>query len=294
MWATFFSLLGFAIIIYVPHYVIGLSWEIMILTFVGYMLYSPKKNEWVRSSWFFRYMRESHCHLSFSGNTDVLKDKDNARIFGFHPHGVHCMGATLVSTDPTMRHLRVACTSFLFWIPVIKDFCAWGNAFSCDKEHIKNNLNSGVPVIIYPGGINEVPGAIYMRELEYQVKDGEEERYFTYKRRKGFIRTAMDRGVDIVPCWVDGEYDLYTLYHPFHWLQRWSYNRVRYPWPMISIGWKWIPFFPKPVKVTVWTGDPIPTSKDGNLDEYHRLYYKGLYELIDKVKNEKKYKKVKG
>lgn len=288
MWATFFSILGLVVAIYVPHYVIGISWELMLFAFVGYMFYLPKKSEWARSMWFFRYMRETHCSLSFSGRADVLEDKTTPRVFGFHPHGVHCLGATLIGTEPRMRHVRVACSSFLFWVPVIKEFCSWGNAFSCDEEHLKSNLNSGTSIIIYPGGINEVPGATYLREPEYQLKEGEDEQYYVYARRRGFIKVAMDREVDIVPCWVDGEYDLYWVRHPFHRIQRWFYGRIRYPWPMVSIGWKWVPFLPKPIKVTVWTGTPIPTKKDGDVEHYYTLYHQELRKLIEQVKEQKK------
>lgn len=261
-----------------------MSWDLMVVTFIGYMLYLPKKNEFARRLWMFKWMRTTMTNLSFERRVDVLMDKRSPRVFGFHPHGVHCVAATLISTEPATRHIRVACTYFLFWVPVIKEFCGWGNAFSCEGDKIKSNLRKGTPIIIYPGGINEVPGAHYMREPEYDMAPGGDEQYYVYKRRRGFIRVAMEQGVDIVPCWVDGEYDLYTLYHPFPRIQRWCYDHFRYPWPMVSIGWKWIPFLPKPRKVTVWVGDPIPTEPDGDVEEYHRAYYKALDDIIAEVK----------
>jgi len=291
MWATFFSLVGLCFIIYVPHYVIGMSWELMLLAFFGYMLYLPKKSELARQMRLFKWLREDWCQLSFKGQTGVILDKKTPRVFGFHPHGVHCVGASLMASEPTMRHLRIACTTFLFWVPVIKEFCSWGNAFPCDREHIENNLKAGTPIVIYPGGINEIPWANYLREEQYQLKEGEDERYYVYKKRMGFIRVAMNTGVDVVPCWVDGENDLYgPVCHPLHRIQKWCYNTFRYPWPVISFGWRWVPFLPKRKKVTVWVGDPIPTTADGDLVEYHKQYHESLQRLIDEVKNSKKLK----
>lgn len=290
MWATFFSLLGLGVITLVV-WLFALSWEFMLLSTVIYMMYLPKKNEWMRQMRLFKWLREDWCQLSFQGRTDIILDKTQPRVFGFHPHGVFCVGATLLSTEPKLRHLRVACTYFLFWLPIIKEFCSWGNAFSCDEEHIKSNLNSNIPVVIYPGGINEVPGAHYLREDSRDPEYDGDSPYYVYKKRKGFIRVAMDREVDVVPCWTDGENEMYDpVWHPFPRIQKWCYNVFRYPWPVVSIGWKWVPFLPKKKKVTVWVGDPIPTNKNGNLEEYHRLYHKGLKELIEKVKEAKKHK----
>lgn len=256
----------------------------MAVIFVIYILYVPGKSEWVRNMWLVQWFRNKVYRISYKGNVNMFLDKRTPRVYGFHPHGVHCVGAVYVNVDPLTRHIRIACTSFLFWVPVIKDFAGWGDAFSCEEKKIKSVLKEGSSIIIYPGGINEVPGAYYLREPEYRSSPDDDERYYVYKRRKGFIRVAMEQGVEVVPCWVDGEYDLFTLYHPFPRIHKWCYDHFRYPWPIISLGWKWMPFVPKPKKLTVWIGDPISTYPGGDLDEYHRAYHEGLYKLIEEVK----------
>lgn len=253
------------------------------------MIYIPnKKSKWITDLRIFKWLREDWCNLSFTGREDILRDKENPRIFAFHPHGVHCVAATLMCTESTLDHIRVACTYFLFWVPIIKEFCAWGNAFSCDKDSINQTLALGKSIIIYPGAINEVPGATYLREAEFKMLPGEDEKYYVYLRRTGFIQLAMDRGIDIVPCWVDGEYDLFDVYHPFPSVQRWCHKIFKYPWPIVSIGWKWIPFVPKKKKITIWIGDPISTKdSDRSLDFYSELYARKITELALKVKESK-------
>jgi 1-acyl-sn-glycerol-3-phosphate acyltransferase len=258
MWATISILLGvFVASIFESSTAITL--------FLLYMLYVPKKWDALRSRLpMFTWLRNTHCQLSYAGNVEVLADKNVPRLFVFYPHGVHCVGATLIGSDPFMSHLRIACSSVLFWLPIVKDFGGWAGAFPCNRKDIEAMLKSKQSVILYPGGMNEIPGATYLQ---------------SEKRRTGFIKVAMELGVDIVPCWVDGENDLYDVYHPFPALQHWCYKKFRYPWPLISWGWKWVPFLPKSKKLTVHVGDPIKTQSTGDIEKYDEMCQTILHQL---------------
>lgn len=258
MWATVALFLGLFAVSW-------LDWMLAALLFIFYMSYLPQKRDSVRR-WMpvFPWLRTQHCRLTYEGRLDVLGGESKARIFVFHPHGVHCVGATLLGSDPTMTHLRIACSSVLFWVPIVKEFAGWSGAFPCHADNIREMLKSNQPIVLYPGGLSEIPGADYLRPS---------------KPRIGFLRIAMELGVDVVPCWVDGENDLYDVLHPLPWLQKLSYQLFRYPWPLISWGWKWVPFLPKAKKVTIRVGDPIATRYDGNIAVYEEQYRAALHKL---------------
>lgn len=247
MWVTLSFLLGVCAVSW-------MEWKVAVCVLTIYMLYLPVKRDSLRK-WMpmFPWLRNTHCKLSYSGRVDVLSDRDTPRLFVFRPHGLHCVGACLIGSDPFMSHLRIACSSVLFWLPIVKEFVGWAGAFPCHGEDIRAMLKSKQSVVLYPGGLNEIPGATYLQ---------------TYKRRTGFIKIAMELGVDIVPCWVDGENELYDVYHPFPTLQHWCYRQFRYPWPLISWGWRWVPFLPKSNPLTVIVGDPITTHPSGSIEVY--------------------------
>jgi len=277
MWATFFTLLSIAAI-YNVIALLGISWEVAIGVFFAYMMYLPPQCDSVRRWRLFEWLRGPQCSLSYTGNVDLLKEA-KGRIFVFHPHGVHCAGAVLLGSDPAMAHVRIACTYFLFWVPVAKEFVAWSGCINCTDFNIKKALKAESPVVLYPGGISEIPGADHLREPAFKKQPSETDAHYVYTRRKGFVRLAMEQGCEIVPCWVHGEVDLYDVVHPFPSIGKKCYEWFRYPWPVVSWGWRWVPFLPKKQTVTIEVGKPIATRLDGDLDAYHADYKAELARL---------------
>jgi len=260
MWATISLGLLLLLLSFLP-------WPASLLGLLGYFVYSPRKWHALREYHAgFRWLRESHCSLSYAGRVDILRE-ERARIFVFHPHGMHCIGAVLLASDPSLTHLRIACSSFLFWVPIVREFCAWGNAFACSRKAIEQCLASNSSVVLYPGGMNEIPAARFLSPNDLHLE------------RRGFLRIAMEQEIDVVPCWVAGETELYTVYHPWPALQQFCYRFFRYPWPVISLGWHWLPCLPKSRPLIVHVGEPIVVRRDGNLEEYHEQYRKAILEL---------------
>jgi len=291
MWGTFWTVVSLVGTITFVN-VLGWSWYWVLFFFAIYMMLLPPKLDSVRPVLFFLvWMREWQNKLSFAGRVDLLKDK-KPRLFAFSPHGVHCAGSVLFSDHPDTTHIRIACTSVLFWIPIVKDIVAIGGAFPCYEKNMKEQLRAGYGVGIYPGGLNEVPYAHYLREPEYQA-GGDDPSTYTYNRRKGFVRIAMEEGVDIVPVWVEGETALYDVYHPFPRMHAWLYRKTGYPWPLVSWGWKWMPWMTKHHPVVIHIGEPISTRtvsgsvrkfsdstrKEQAVDELHQQYLQGLQRL---------------
>jgi len=274
-------------------FIAGMRLDIALLAGIVYYMYMPRRNRWIRDARLWTWFRETHLTVSYTGKTEILRDKEQARCFAAHPHGAHCVGAIAMASDARLEHIRVACTSVLFWLPVLKEFVSWGNAIPVVNEQMVATLKSGDSIMVYPGAFNELPGATFMRDAcaqdpdnpahaGWDAKDPAQERHFTYSKRKGFIRVAKEAGVPLVPVWVEGEYDLYKVYHPWPRLQRKVYAWTKYPGPFYSCGW-WGSFWPRSHPLKVYIGKEIETDKD-DVDTLHALFYKELQRLKDKCK----------
>lgn len=296
MWVLLSLMLG--ILFVYTLFWLGIRWDFTLIVGVVYYMYLPRRNKWIRDARLWTWFRTKHLSLSYKGNTKVLKDKKQAYCFGVHPHGAHCVGAVAIASDKRLEHIRMACTSVLFWLPILKEFVSWGNAIPVIKELMIERLLVGDSIAVYPGAFNELPGAVFMREkskLEPNKPEnkgwdgGEDEPYYTYNKRKGFIKVAKKAGVPLVPVWVDGEYDLYKVYHTCPWLQKKIYDWTRYPGPFYSRGW-YGSWWPKAGHLTVYVGTPIETTGSETVDELHRLFYLQLEDLKATCKKTKQKK----
>jgi len=284
MWATVSFILGLSFAYWLIVYSES-SFFVVAIVFLYYLLSRPVARPSFRRHFpLFGWLRNTHCKLTYAGHKELIFDRTKPRLFVFYPHGAHCIAATLLSSDPEMQHIRVACSEILFWLPIVKEFVCWGNAFSCSAPEISRVLRAGNSVVLYPGGMNEVPNADFLRNGQKQTP---------YLRRKGFVELAFLQGVDIVPCWVDGEEDLYTVVHPFPRLQSICYRLFRYPWPMITWGWSWLPFFPRASPLTIHVGNVIRVPKlsspdIGNVvEKLHAQVSQSVVRLASKVRANK-------
>jgi hypothetical protein len=283
MWASLSFVLGAFFLFYVPLFVIGLRGDFVLLASLIYYMYVPNPSKWLRDARIWTYVRESHLNLSYEGNTEPLFDTENAYCFGVHPHGVHCIGAVAMATDSKLRHVHVACTSVLFWIPVLKEFMGWSDTIPVIWKRMLHSLETEKrSILVYPGAFNEVPGALFMKGRK-EEEEGKE-RFYTYEHRTGFIRVAQEAGVPIVPMWVEGEYDLYNVYHTNYWLQAHMYRLVGYLGPFYSAGW-YGTFWPKKKKLTVHVGTPIQTVTRKNVKRDIETLRKEFYAQLKMLKH---------
>ncbi|CAF2727303.1 unnamed protein product [Rotaria sp. Silwood2] len=131
-------------------------------------------------------------------------DPNRNYIFGYHPHGAATVGAginflteaTHFSTVfPGIRpHLMGLHSNFSY--PVLRElFLGLGNA-----------------VVIVTGGMKE----LYLTEYQRMI--------FYLKKRKGFIRLALENGASLVPVITFGENEHYRQYK--NWISnRWIWGR---------------------------------------------------------------------
>lgn len=116
------------------------------------------------------------------------------------------------------------------------------------------------------------------------------------RRRKGFLRLALQHGVPVVPIYVFGETDLYRTFGFAKGLRMWLVRTLRVAIPLFWGRFPW-PAWRKGVTLTYALGDPIPppprpaelrgkpvTRDDPLIDTFHKAYMAGLQATFDGLK----------
>ena len=268
MWATVTVILISVCYYYV--YLLTGNFIVTTLMYALYMMYLPGNNWAIRNSRFFRYAREVHHRVEYKGpGVDLLQEKKRPYCFAMHPHGAHAVSAIVgLASNSAFPNIRIVASSVLFWLPIVKEFMGWGNCIPAHRKNIIDTLQSKSSVALYPAGLRETA------KLFPEEQQGNDQYIF---QRTSFIHIAKSLNVPIVPIWINGEYYTHDVHWPFLRLSQYLYRKIRYPWPMITLGWYWGPL-PKPVQITFNVGTAIETT-DRSVEELESLFYSQLREL---------------
>ncbi|UJR13194.1 hypothetical protein I4U23_000216 [Adineta vaga] len=199
--------------------------------------------------------------------TEDLDPKRNY-IFGYHPHGSCSFGASgNFATDatyfsrlfPNIRpHLMTLRPQFLF--PFTREIllslgARYVSRQSCEYL-LSGNHGQGHALVIVIGGMREI----------YLIQHNSIHLYL--KKRKGFVKLALEYGASLVPVISFGENELYRRYKNI-------------PWGRLLFG-----HIPLRRPVTTVVGKPIhvdknlnPTSED--IDQLHQKYIQSLEQLYE-------------
>ncbi|CAF1033350.1 unnamed protein product [Adineta ricciae] len=206
-------------------------------------------------------------------------DPNRNYIFAYHPHGAFSLSAFgNFATDATHfshlfpnihPHLMLLKLQFLF--PFTRDlFLALGaccvSKASCEYL-LSGERNHGNALVIVLGGVPEMHATRHDTMIFY------------IKRRRGFIRLALQYGASIVPVISFGENELYERRTCFNMIS----NGI--PYGRLLIG-----HMPIRHSVVTVVGKPIhvnqnvnPTS--GNIDELHHRYIQEIEQLYEDNKH---------
>lgn len=216
-------------------------------------------------------------------------------VIAMHPHGVFCYGfqlngaarircgATSAVALPTELHEWDAQTTgvvepLLHQLPFIRRWlAALGCAEPASRKRVQQIMRRGASFGILPGGSDEIVMADRGRERIY------------IRKRRGFVKYALQHGYRIVPGYTFGEADLYRNLFDAPSLRLKLLNATKMPLFLVFGCW-WCPWLPRrdvPLN-TVYAAPvelphlPDPTPRD--VEEHHRRYVDAVAALFDRHK----------
>lgn len=252
-----------------------------------------RRSSWVRNWTVWSYFRD-YFPVRLIKTHDLLPSRNY--IFGYHPHGILCFGAFCnFSTEATGFSKKfpgirpsLATLAGNFRFPVLRDYLMSGGICPVNRnsiDHLLSYNGTGNAVVIVVGGAAEsldcAPGINSV----------------TLKKRKGFVRLALEKGSDLVPVYSFGENDAYkqVIFDEGSWWRN-AQRRLQkiigfapcvfHGCGVISDSWGIMPYC-KPITTVV--GEPITVPKveeptQDVVDMYHAMYIRSLRCLFDKYK----------
>lgn len=113
--------------------------------------------------------------------------------FAMVPFGLFCgeMGYNTFK-----RPVAVACASYLFNTPALREFGIAAGLVNADMENLRGTLRQGTSLCIIPGGIREM---YHTEANKMRLIDG----------RQGFLRLAKATGLPVIPIFCYGENEMF-------------------------------------------------------------------------------------
>ncbi|VDL79847.1 unnamed protein product [Nippostrongylus brasiliensis] len=254
---------------------------------------SPKRGAY-RSEWFQR-QRIHDWYASYFPvklhKTADLDPKENYLI-AYHPHGIISLSAYINFATNGTGILDVFPKITFHLCTLAGQFCTpfrreWGllhGFIDCSRESISYVLNGekGKACVLVVGGAEEALDA----RPGYHV--------LTLKRRKGFVRLALETGAQLVPCYSFGENEIFDqAENPKGSTTRMIQTTLKkllgfsppifYGRGVFNYNFGLLPYR-KPINTVL--GAPIKVTKvdhptQEQVDELHKLYITKLQELFD-------------
>lgn len=242
-------------------------------------------------------------------------------LFCFHPHGVLFLGPSTLALRWSHYFPQLTCShlmsGMIFVAPIFRQFCLWIGGIPVTREAAKIAVNKyGHSLSLIPGGLAEMLQAdsrprvleswetnnaqIYSGDGDAAKRcgggggaaDGDDGT--TAKKtvvlymlnRKGFIKLAMQLGLDLVPVFTFGEIE---NYNQMQWGRRWRlrFSRMfKLPFTMV---WGQYGVFPYLKPITVVVDHPIPVTQvdepdQAQIDQLHKIYLTALVTLFESNK----------
>ena len=225
---------------------------------------------------FFQY-EEIH-ELSYTELAEMAsKNPKKKYLLVAQPHGVlsYCGFCAKVACPPKFGHVPTAAAASLMKTPILKQVIGCFTLVDASKQNLKKVFKrEGIEgnVILYVGGIAEL----------FKCSRREERLYLS--KRKGFIKLALQEGVDIIPVYFFGNTGVLSVLSsgPLASLSRKLGACVTYFWGFAGLP---LPRFGE--KCVYARGRPLglPEIKEpsqDDIDKWHKLYCNEVRRLYEK------------
>eukprot|EP00756_Hemistasia_phaeocysticola_P022067 Hpha_TRINITY_DN15810_c2_g5::TRINITY_DN15810_c2_g5_i1::g.191357::m.191357/K14457/MOGAT2, MGAT2; 2-acylglycerol O-acyltransferase 2 len=182
--------------------------------------------------------------------------KDQQYIIGMHPHGVLPFGGMInmvseaTDSDPLPGiKIRTLAASFCFYVPLYRDLILSGGVIDAARYNAQKALKSSFSILLYPGGATE---ALYA---------GPGKNIVVIRKRRGFVKLALETGASLVPAYTFGENDGFSVIND-EGMPSWL-NKARNKWQAI-FGFS-LPLLTTPIprkcNMDTVVGAPIPVER---------------------------------
>ncbi len=221
-----------------------------------------------------------------------MTKKNRGTIYALEPHDVLPFAAfslnPIINRIPGGRNICFLVSSANFRIPFLRQIYSWVGSLPADKETFLSRLEAGKSLCICPGGVQEI--------LNMDPRHKPRDLVLYLRKRKGFIKLALQTGSPIVPVFCFHLDESYRIC----WLPRGKLMEAFSRWagyfPLLYWGrWNILQGIPRPNKLTVVIGLPIHVPKEGShvliesVDKYHGIFLKELEALFERHKEAEGY-----
>lgn len=220
-------------------------------------------------------------------------------IFATFPHGMLCFGGFLTFNSDALGFeklfpgidVRTLTLTLNFKAPFLREYLLLLGVCDVSRSSCLSILSRGQSVCIAVGGATE---SLHAKRRTHRI---------VLRRRRGFVKIALQTGAALVPVYSFGETDTYYTINEKppsskvrRLLERWQrifVKRLSFAMPLAYGKGVFLPWglLPLPVPIHAVIGDPIPVPKyEGDLDsaefhalvdKYHSLYVDTLKKLFD-------------
>ncbi|XP_074633630.1 2-acylglycerol O-acyltransferase 1-like [Acropora palmata] len=247
----------------------------------------------IGASFLFRSLKD-YFPITLTKTTDL--DPKRNYIFGYHPHGVLpdglviSFGTNLLGFQEMFPGItpHLGAHSLILKAPIIREIALWLRVVDVGLEscrYVLTKMGPGNSVAINIGGAAELLDSCHKDYI------------LTLKRRKKFVKMALETGSPLVPIFGFGQHDkfLQPSFTNFEWLGSYkSTNRTFVEkWlkifakgNVIPFCGKCIPYLPNDKPVAVVVGTPIHVQRvespnDEQIEQLHNKYVEGLKQLFE-------------
>lgn len=201
----------------------------------------------------------------------------------WHPHGAYAFIAATKAGHgassgwwPFRYHALIA--DVLFEVPFAREMLMIFGAKRVNKRSIRLLLNNGDNIALQPGGIHEQIRTRHDQEVAY------------FPPNLGFVRQAIEHGVPLLPCYLFGENQIFTVSDAARALARFTHET--FGMPLLAVTNRYgIPLVPNPTTIYIKSGRPVevgPPTANPSEERVRAVfdeYVKSLLELFNMCKD---------
>lgn len=299
-WLFTFLVMGIIFLLILIYLAFTVFWPVSILYLAWILLdwntphQGGRRSSWVRNWTVWNYFRD-YFPIQLVKTHPLLPSRNY--IIGCHPHGILCIGAfcNFITESTGFSEKFPGIRPFLatlagnFRLPVLREYMMSGGLCPVNRSSIEFLLSqngTGNAVAIVIGGAAESlscqPGVTTL----------------ILKKRKGFVKMALQHGADLVPAFSFGENDLYqqVVFEEGSWMKALQQRFQKlvgfapcffYGRGLISAHSKGFLPYSKPISTVM--GEPITMPKVENpsremVERYHTMYTESLVKLFNSHK----------